>query len=136
MQYRLLHGYKYQILDTYEVGTQIYPTNDIICKYMSLSTNGILLIQNGYAWDGVTGLFYTPKKALIGSLIHDTLYQLIRLGYLHDTDRIECDKELERQCCQDGLHPVLCRVLYYIVRIFGGRYARVSTDPEINILEV
>jgi len=55
-----------------------------------------------------------------GSLIHDALYQLIRLGELPKELRIEADKVLKRACLADGMSRFRAWYVYKSVRMFGG----------------
>ena len=85
MKYRKLNRYKYSVMDDYTVQVNIHPTSDLKFEFMELSTTGQLSVKLGYAWDGITPLPATPKCGLRGSLVHDVLYQMMRLGALDYT---------------------------------------------------
>lgn len=45
--------------------------------------SGWATIYPGYAWDGASGPTFDTLSSMRGSLWHDLLYQLIRLGYIY-----------------------------------------------------
>ncbi len=79
-------GYKYQLHKTYRDTVPIYPKQDIKTRFITLTTKGELEIRFGYAWDGASGPTYDSLDSIRGSLVHDALYQLMRMGLL---DRVE-----------------------------------------------
>ena len=121
-------GYKYQleIPYTHQLGYQ-FP--DIAYEYETdflwLGLDKRLIVKKGYAWDGPSGLTIDTKNFMRGSLVHDALYQLIRLGYLEkNVCRILADNELYAICREDGMGWPRACVVYYGVRVFGNPAAR------------
>jgi hypothetical protein len=47
--YRKLMKYEYQLMDDYIVQTDIKPAQDIVLKFLSLSSSGVLAIKKFYA---------------------------------------------------------------------------------------
>jgi hypothetical protein len=135
MQYRKLNSYKYLLVDDYTAQVNICPLEDLKFKFVELLTSGQLLIKEGYAWDGVTGFLSTPKCLLRGSLIHDALYQLMRLNALNQSDRISADLMLEQACLEDGAPKTIVNCLYFVVRSFGILYSKPTSEKEVNVLE-
>ena len=45
-----------------------------ILTFCSLTTEGLLIIRPGYAWDGPSGPTFDTPSFMRGSLIHDVLY--------------------------------------------------------------
>ena len=80
--YRKLNRYKYQLVDPYtlNVGLSGYSVTDQ--QFIQLTSSGLLTIQPGYAWDGPSGPTWDTPDFMRGSLVHDALYQLIRLQKL------------------------------------------------------
>jgi len=118
-------GYKYQLKEDFSIQIRILPDEDIETEYINLSCKGILLIKNGYAWDGPSGPTFDTKSFMRGSLVHDALYQLIRLEKLKPEDRILADSELKDICIRDGMNRVYASIVYRSVRYFG----KPATDP-------
>lgn len=83
-----------------------------------------LFLKKDYAWDGATSAIDT-EDFMRGSLVHDSLYQLIAHGKLPKSLKRYADKELVRICGRDGM-PWFRRVWVWLaVRTFGfadGRY--------------
>ena len=118
-------GYKYQLSEDYWILTAIKPEADIITNHISLNRSGALYICAGYAWDGPSGPAIDTKNFMRGSLIHDALYQLMRLGRL-DSDRWRktADEELVRACKEDGMSSIRAWWVYQGVRFGGGPSSR------------
>jgi len=74
-------GYKYQLVEDYTIQTKIIPSKNIKTDYLELSKDGLLVIKKGYCWDGASG--YPDLKTIMrGSLIHDSIYQMLRLNLI------------------------------------------------------
>jgi hypothetical protein len=118
-------GYKYQLTTSYQVHVSIYPEKPIDTDYIKLSMNGILIIAKGYAWDGPSGPAIDTKNFMRGSLVHDALYQLMRLEHLDRDYRQLADRILQRLCKEDGMSSIRAWIVYQSVRLFGDP----SADP-------
>lgn len=88
-------GYKYQLAADYAVLTPFHLVSPVETEWLRLSEAGWLLIRQGYAWDGPSGPTLDTASAMRGSLIHDALYQLIRLGNLGVACRAAADQIYE-----------------------------------------
>ena len=114
-------GYKYQLATSYEVTIPIHPELEIDILYIRLSTIGKLDILLGYAWDGPSGITFDTKNFMRGSLVHDVLYQLMRMSlrsrvhYKEATDRL-----LQSMCIEDGMSKFRAWYVYMGVSQFGG----------------
>ena len=115
-------GYKYQLVKTFAIPTAII-WYDISTDYIILDDKGVLTILKGYAWDGPSGPTYDSKNSLRASLVHDSLYQCIRLGLLPSEIRVYADIELDKILKEDGMWVV--RRWYWLkgVRWFAGSAA-------------
>ena len=71
-------GYKYQLVEEYQVKVSVAPADNIKTDFIELSTEGMLVIKKGYAWDGPSGPTIDTLNFMHGSLVHDVLYQLLR----------------------------------------------------------
>ena len=127
--YRKLHRYKYQLKEDYEIQIDIKPAEDINFEYLSLSSEGLLTIKKHYAWDGPSGPTIDTKNFMRGSLVHDALYQLMRLGALdHNVHRKRADEILREICLEDGMWRIRAWWVHFAVRTFARR----STKPVKN----
>ena len=113
-------GYKYQLQEIHIDQTDVKPDQYIHIDFISLSTQGIITIQQWYAWDGPSGPTIDTPEFMRGSLIHDALYQLMRGNYLdHKKYRKAADKTLRRICIEDKMSFFRAWYVYYGVRKFA-----------------
>lgn len=129
---RYTGGYKYQLEQDYSVAIPIpYSDHSIDTNYISLSGTGVLMIRRGYAWDGPSGPSIDTRNAMRGSLVHDALYQLIRLGYLPYSYRERADDILYDILREDGMSVIRAWTWRKTLGWFGGKNARPSREKEI-----
>ena len=83
----------------------------------------LLLIKAGYAWDGASGAWDT-KATMYPALVHDALYQLIRLGIIPSGARKEADKLFRRLLKAEGMKFLQRWCFYRAVRWLGASAAR------------
>jgi hypothetical protein len=126
-------GYKYQLQGNVVIYLpQFKHVPKIETEYISLR-NGYLYIRQGYAWDGASGLTYDSKNTIQGSLAHDALYQLMRMGLLPFRYWKKADIELKRICKDDGMSSF--RAWYWIMALAlaGGSAAKTKNKKEILV---
>lgn len=123
---RYTKGYKYQLYEDAEFQTNVFPENDIVTRYITLTTTGLLGIKLGYAWDGASGTTIDTESSMQGALGHDALYQLMRMGLLDQKWRHEADRFLRDQCKSDGMWKWRAELWYNAVRKIAG----FAADPK------
>ena len=96
-------GYKCRLYETEVFYTCIRPSKDIVTKFCSLTTEGVLTGYEGYAWDLASAPVFQTKSSKRGTLAHDIFYQLMRMGELDIAFRPLVDSELKRICIEDGM---------------------------------
>ena len=111
-------GWKYQLNEDYSCQTGI-EGHAVVTPYITLELDGKLTIKAGYAWDGPSGPTIDSKDFMRGSLVHDSLYQLIRDNHIPESLRDNADALLRRHCEQDGMWSVRAWWVYKAVRAFG-----------------
>lgn len=119
-------GYKYQLDQNYYDIVSIKPAYAIETDFISLHTNGSLFIRKGYAWDGPSGWTIDTKSSMRASMVHDAMYQLIRMGYLKESDRILADMDFHERCIEDKMFKIRARFWYRALRLGAGPAA----DPK------
>ena len=124
-------GYKYQLVETYTIQTEIKPEFDIITEYIVLYRNGTLTMKKGYAWDGPSGPTIDTKSFMRGSLVHDAFYQLMREGHLPIELRDTADRELQRMCIEDGMWRIRAWWVYRALKAYAKKAAMGSSRKEI-----
>lgn len=122
-------GYKFQLEETYQHPTGIIPVPGMPGnRFVGLSGDGMLTIAAGYAWDGASGPAINTLNFIRGSLVHDALYQLIRMGVITMDDRLRADQLLREIVLEDRMWGVRAWWVYHAVRIFGERYMRARPE--------
>lgn len=124
-------GYKYQLAEDYTVEVGIFPSKSIVTGWCILSNNGFLTILEGYAWDGPSGPTLDTKDAMRGALVHDALYQLMRLGLLSQSNRQKADDLLHDICVEDGMMHWRAELWEEMVSHFAAGAARSGSEQDI-----
>lgn len=105
-------GYKYQLHETYTLRTRIRPEKNINTRYLSLSVDGAMGIDSGYCWDGPSGPTWDTLSSMRGSLVHDALYQLMRMELLDPKWKEAVDLLFEEILVEDGMWAWRARIWY------------------------
>ena len=112
-------GFKYQLTERHiHLLHGVFP--DVSARFARIEHDE-LIIDSRYAWDGASGPALDTVTFMRGSLIHDTLYQLMRVGALPTSYRKEADKELVRICREDGMSRLRAWWVYKAVHTFAAR---------------
>lgn len=126
---RYTSGYKYQLEEFYQHPTGIKPIDGMPGnRFVGMTPDGMLTIAAGYAWDGASGPAIDTHTIMRASLVHDALYQLIKIGALRIEDRAAADRLLREICLQDGMLPIRAAWVYAAVRLFGRAYMQANSD--------
>ena len=134
IMFRKLRKYKYQLSRKGYTCTINVRKISIKTDYIQLTAKGKLTLKRGYAWDGPSGPTIDTKTFMRGSLVHDALYQLMRLKLLdYRIHRAKADDLLKKHCKQDGMFWFRAWYVHKFVSWFGERHARPSgnSGPEI-----
>lgn len=98
---------------------------EVETKYLWYNGVSTFIMKEGYAWDGPSGPAIDTENFMRGSLVHDALYQFMRLGYLEkNTYRPHADNILYDLIREDGMFIVRALWVYWSVRIGANRAAR------------
>lgn len=122
-------GYKYTLAGNHIYHVDIRPAESIRAGYVHLNIAGVLWIKSGYAWDGCSGPTWDDKTNMRGGLIHDALYQLMRLGLLPVSCKEAADRELQKACVEDGMFKIRAWYYYQAVSKFGKESCQPGLDP-------
>lgn len=99
--------------------------------------NGVVSIPKNYAWDGASFVLFkwfgTPNKWKTPSLVHDRLYQWIRIGRFTEEDRKPFDITFYNLLRKRRVNRLLALLAYGAVRI-RGKYA-VQHGPRIKVVD-
>ncbi len=123
-------GYKYQTTRPYHIDLPwLIPYSPVSLPFISLTITGKLEIHSGYAWNGASGPTWGTLNSMIGSLIHDVGYQLIRLGYIPSEYKPLLDQLLHDLCTEDGMYSWRADYWKWAVLNFGMSSTRPSAEP-------
>ena len=133
LQYRRV-SWKYVLVEGVEltlppklIGKVISYISPYLVIVRGVAVHGIaphLRIKACYAWDGASGPTVDTKATMYAGLVHDALYQLIRLEVLPMSSRKGVDKLFRRLLKEDGMTFFRRWYFYRAVRWFGASSAR------------
>lgn len=128
IEYRDLPTWKYQLETdwTHQTSIKGHPFEE---DFFWLENDGRLRIKRGYCWDGPSGPTLDTKDFMRGSLVHDVLYQAIRLKLLQPFDRKAADLELDKLLKEDGMFWFRRKYVYFALRAFAAGAARSKPRP-------
>ncbi len=127
-------GYKYQLDKDYHIRTRIRPLKEIDTQYISLREDGSMVVKNGYAWDGTSGLIIDTDGNLRASLVHDAFYQLMRKGKLKPRKKYKdkVDKLFRSMCKEDKVLSPIAQLYYEALKRLGKPSAEPKNAKKIH----
>ena len=133
MKIKYRTGYKHQLAETYSLKISITPPKPIDTDFIKLDMSGVITIKSGYAWDGVSGPVIDTPENLRASLVHDSLYQLMRNRKLTPRKKYKnkADRLFRTLCKEDGVLGIVAQAYYEVLKRLGNP----STDPK-NIKKI
>lgn len=126
-------GYKYQVARDYHIKVDVKPYMPIGLDHVQLDTDGNLTVRSGYAWNGASGPTWDTLNSMIGSLVHDVLYQLIRLGLIDAAYKEYADNMLHDLCTADGMYSWRADYWRWAVLKFGAGSCKPSAEPKMEV---
>lgn len=133
VKYKKIHRYKYQLVEDEIVQLSVDFHTNIVEDYVILNRKE-LLIKKGYCWDGASGPTFDTKATMRASLIHDALYQLIKLERLPMAAREIADDIFHEILIQEGVPAWRANTWYWAVRNFGRLSLKIGKEPKIITL--
>jgi hypothetical protein len=121
-----LAGLKYRLDEPYRLKVQLDSPN-MVCRHVSY-TDGELLIDREFVWDGMTGMVYNEDAVIRGSLVHDAIYHLMRECNMKASNEKIADELLYKIVVEDGVSWLYAQFIWYYVK-YLGKYGR---DPRMN----
>lgn len=117
---------RYRLLRDYTTQTALLGY-DIFIRYLMLTPDGLLLIREGYEWDGPSGWTWDTYPFIRPSLGHDGKYQLMRMGLLPQRCRYQVDFEMRRDAEEDRMFLPRQKWTFVGVR-YGAAFAAKVTE--------
>lgn len=121
---------KYRLEEEYTemVGIIGYEAETPLIK---LTLVGQLTVKYGYGFDP-SGPTIDTKSSLRGSLEHDALYELMRLGFIPLSELDAVNDRLEIACKEDGMWDIRAELWDKGLDIFGKNSADPKNNPKIR----
>ena len=115
------YKYKFKVEENFSIELP-FKIPDFEHPYAS-SKDGILSVKKGYAWDGASGPIINTRDTLVASLVHDVLYQAMRLNLIKSSkeNRKIADKNFFEILKMHGVNSIRRKVWYFAVRLFGKK---------------
>ena len=126
-------GYKYQVARDYRIKLAVIPYQPICLPFVLMDTAGDTVIKTGYAWNGASGPTVDTRNTMAGSLVHDLLYQLIRLGLIDPKYKAYADRILKEICVEDGMNRIRAACWLWAVKTFGGASCKPDAEPKEEV---
>ena len=124
-------GFKYQLVESVQFKTDFRSKKDIVTKFCTLLKDGVLILEEGFAWDGPSGPVVDRKTNMKASALHDGLYRLMRKGLLNYKLWNEADCEFAKQLKKDGAWPITIWVDMKGLKIANGLAAHPKNISKI-----
>lgn len=131
MYYR--SGYKYQLAADEVFKTSFRPPHIVRTARITLDTNGIMTVHDGYAWDGASGIIDRDTN-IRASCGHDALYQLMREGGLPHQHWNLADEDFCIWLKEAGAWDITVRIDRAGLALFKGKYAHPDQRKTIHII--
>ena len=115
------YKYKFKVEENFSIELP-FKIPDFEHPYAS-SKDSILSVKRGYAWDGASGPIINTRDTLVASLVHDVLYQAMRLNLIKSSkeNRKIADKNFFEILKMNGVNSIRRKVWYFAVRLFGKK---------------
>lgn len=127
-------GYRYQLVEDYTIQTPIKPLVTIAKPpYYVLTTDGMLYIRAGFAWDGASGPTFDTKSSMRPSLVHDALCQMMEdrtLDYKAWSPTVH--RFFKEMCLEDGMSPWRAWIWHIGVIIGQGGNPDIEDDNPVQ----
>ena len=117
-------GYKYQLRATEYIQTGLRLDKAVSAPLVTLYTDGMLVVQVYFAWDGCSGPTIDDKTNARACLAHDALCYLMRMGVLSQKYLTQVDEEVKRLMLRDGAFKFRAKYYRKGLKLIGGGYAK------------
>ena len=124
------YKYKFKVEENFSIELP-FKIADFEHQYASLK-DGILSVKRGYAWDGASGPIINTQDTLVASLVHDVLYQAMRLNLIKSNSENKkiADKIFFEILKMHGVNAIRRKVWYLAVRLFGKKSTKNIQDND------
>lgn len=118
-----IEGFEYQLVKDFSIQLPITLDKDIEEQFCTISKDGLLIVKEGFAWDGPSGPTINTANSQIAAIVHDALYRMIRHKTLPYDYKAIADKIFYDLLIEHGMFPLRAWVWYIGVVLFGKKSA-------------
>ena len=124
------YKYKFKVEENFSIELP-FKIPDFEHPYASLK-DGILSVKRGYVWAGASGPVINTRDTLVASLVHDVLYQAMRLNLIKPSkeNRKIADKNFFEILKMNGVNSFRSKVWYLAVKLFGKKSTKSLQDND------
>ena len=124
------YKYKFKVEENFSIELP-FKIPDFEHPYASLK-DGILSVKRSYAWAGASGPVINTRDTLVASLVHDVLYQAMRLNLIKPSkeNRKIADKNFFEILKMNGVNSFRSKVWYLAVKLFGKKSTKSLQDND------
>ncbi len=126
-------GYKYVVKRDFHIKLDVVPYSEIFIDHMRMDMEGNTTIFAGYPWNGASGPTIDTLNSMRGSLVHDFIYELIRLGLIDPKYKEYADGLLHDICTEDGMYSWRADYWRWAVLNFGAGSCLPSAEPKEEV---
>lgn len=117
MQYQNRKNWKYSIYSDCEINLY-HDFGSIAHPFFQIKDN-VLSVKEGYTFDGASGPTLDTENFMVPSLVHDILFQAMRMGLISHSKFDNANIELKMQCRERGMSYFRAGYVYLGVKYFG-----------------
>jgi hypothetical protein len=123
--------YKYQLAADITWQTKIKPVKNAETSRVLLTTEGLIYVREGFAWDGCSGPVIDRPKNMRAGCIHDGLYLLMRAGELDHSFWPKADHEFRLILLESGNPQWLVNMYVKGLQFAKGKAAMVKNRKPV-----
>ena len=123
-------GYKYSLWETYRVQLKYILGYQVKHRLFELEPDGWLTIHEDYPWDGASGPTWDTITSMRASLVHDVLFEMMRLGLLPQDCFHPANTEFHAILIEDGMWKFRANCWFDAVEDYAGAAAALK-QPKI-----
>jgi hypothetical protein len=124
--------FKYQLTRPYQIQTDIkgYSISEL---YFHMDEAGLLTIHALYAWDGPSGPTMDGPDNLRASLVHDVIYQMMRMKLIPESHKDYADRTFRTLLLEDGMDVWRADIWYEGVHLFASYACEPGSEEKEKI---
>lgn len=110
---------RFQLAEECRIQTAVLGFEVNVPRIGKLTKDGMLTVREDKAWDGPSPPAIRTRSFMRGSLAHDVLCQMIRLGYLPKSCILAAHQTLRDVCIEDDMWRIRAGWVYWAKRFMG-----------------